>query len=94
MNFIRKLFFPSSANSYRYYPLTVQCQRCGEIIHGRVDMFNELSIEYTGDANTFHCRKVLMGPGRCFQQIEVTLIFNANRKLTDKQIEGGKFVEG
>jgi hypothetical protein len=94
VNFLRRLFSPSSAVRNRYYPLAVQCNRCGEIIHGRVDMFNELSIEYTGDANTFHCRKVFMGKGRCFQQIEVALIFNANRKLTDKQIEGGKFVEG
>lgn len=93
MNFLRQLFSPLPANSGRYYPLAVQCHRCGEVIHGQVDLMNELSLEYTGGANTYHCRKVLMGKGRCFQQMEVTLTFNASRNLIERQIVGGKFME-
>jgi hypothetical protein len=72
----------------------VQCLRCGEQIRGRVDLRNDLSIEYDGGGSaSYHCRKVVMGSGRCFQQIEVYLNFDANHKLTDRQIQGGKFVE-
>ena len=31
--------------------------------------------------------------GRPFQQIEVTLKFDASRRLLDQQVRGGKFVE-
>jgi hypothetical protein len=34
-----------------------------------------------------------MGSGRCFQQIEVELTFDANRRLLDKQVQGGTFIE-
>jgi hypothetical protein len=36
-------------------------------------------------------RKVLMGSGRCFQPIEVTLKFDEGRRLLERQITGGKF---
>jgi hypothetical protein len=43
---------------------------------------------------TYFCRKVLMGEKRCFQQIEVELTFDRNRKLTERKIKGGKFADG
>ena len=75
---------------------TVQCKRCGEKIRGRVDMRNDLSQQYDseGDRTTYYTRKVLMGSGSlCFQRIEVELTFDANRKLVDRQIQGGVFVD-
>jgi len=95
MNFLRKLFSSQPANTDRFYPITVQCLRCGEILHGQVNMGSELSTEYDEADRTsgFFVRKVLMGKERCFQQVEVSLTFDANRHLTDKQITGGKFVE-
>jgi hypothetical protein len=53
-----------------------------------------VSIEYdekTGAA-TYLCRKVLMGKARCFQQVEVVLQFDANRKLAGQETTGGKFL--
>jgi hypothetical protein len=34
-----------------------------------------------------------MGGGRCFQQIEVELKFDSNKKPIEKQISGGQFVD-
>jgi hypothetical protein len=36
---------------------------------------------------------VLIGQQHCYQQIEVTLTFDAKRNLIDQKIQGGKFVE-
>lgn len=95
MNFLRKLFSGTTKNNERFYPLKVQCLRCGEILEGQVNMGNELSVEYdeADRASSFYVRKVLMGKGRCFQQVEVELTFDANRNVLNKQIAGGKFVE-
>ena len=99
MGLLKKLadiFNPPQRPDDRSYWLTVQCNRCGEQICSRVDLRNDLSIEYGKGENagtTYFCRKVLMGTGRCFQQIEVTLTFDANHALVDQQISGGKFVD-
>jgi hypothetical protein len=99
MSFFKRLgdFFSGAQrtdeNSFRF---TVQCKRCGEKIEGRVDMRNDLSQQYEedGDKTTYFTRKVLMGSGSlCFQRIEVELTFDENRKLVDRQIQGGTFVE-
>lgn len=79
----------------RFYNLAVKCRRCGEVIRGRVDLLNDLSVEYDehGKASYF-CRKVLMSDGgRCFQSIEVEMTFNANHELLQRQVHGGEFVE-
>jgi hypothetical protein len=34
-----------------------------------------------------------MGSGLCYQQIEVSLKFDASRQLLEKEISGGKFLE-
>jgi hypothetical protein len=77
------------------YWVTVKCDRCGEVIRTRVDLRNDLSINY-GDKpedTTYFCRKVLMGSQHCYQQIEVELTFDSRHKLGQREIRGGKFVE-
>ena len=91
MGFFKKLFgggIPSSSSNF--YTFTVRCDRCGEIIEGRVNLNNDLSLDNEGG---YHVRKVLMGSGHCFQQIEVTLKFDAERQLQEKQVNGGKFAD-
>ena len=97
MNFFKKVFSsrPDPADK-KYYTFHVKCRRCGEIIEGRVDLEHNLSEEYEDESRFFYCRKVLMGDGqnRCYQQIEVGLKFDANRKLLERRIEaGGDFVD-
>lgn len=93
MGFLKKLFGgPSPGLRNAMYPLKVKCDRCGEIIEGQINLANDLSLDdETSDG--YFVRKTLMGSGRCFQQIEVELKFNAARKVTDQQISGGTFVE-
>ena len=75
--------------------MAVKCHRCGEIIRTRVDLRNDLSIQYEPSGpTTYFCRKIVMSDsGNCFQRIEVELTFDANRRLQQKEITGGMFVE-
>jgi len=91
MGFLKKLFGggpPSSGSNF--YTFNVTCDRCGESIEGKINMSNDLSLD---DESGYFVRKMLMGSGRCFQQIEATFKFDASRKLQDRQISGGNFVE-
>ena len=71
-----------------------RCARCGEKLRARVNLFNDLSINYAEGASqdTYICRKTLVGDQQCFQRIEITLIFNASRKLIGQEITGGEFI--
>ena len=91
MGFLKKLFGGGAiSSSSDFYTFNVRCDRCGETIEGRVNLNNDLSLD---DDGGYLVRKVLMGSGHCYQQIEVTLKFDASRQLQEKQISGGKFEE-
>ena len=89
---VSDLFSPIFEDDKHAYWVYVQCNRCGEKLRARVDMRNELSIEYGDKGTTYHSRKVLIGEQRCFQQIELKLTFSSKRKLIDKEITGGEFI--
>ena len=93
MGFLKNLFGGPQKPEKRYYVFQVKCKRCGEIIEGRVDLDNDLSIEYEGSHNVYFGRKVLMGNNKCFQQIEVEMKFTPERQLIDREVKGGTFVE-
>jgi hypothetical protein len=91
MGFLKNLFSGTPAKpEKRYYTFDIKCRRCGEIIEGRVDLHNDLSLNDEG--NGYLLRKLLMGSNRCFQQIEVELKFDSARQLLEKTITGGEFV--
>ena len=93
MNFLQKLFGGSPAKpEKRYYTFSTKCLRCGETITGRVDLDNDLSVEYEVGGDVFYSRKVLMGSGICFQRVEVELKFSSAHELIEKQITGGEFI--
>jgi hypothetical protein len=98
MSFFKKLasLFSSSGSRQNadILMVTVKCLRCGETIPGRVNLLSELSLDYeSGNRTTYFCRKVLMGTERCFQRVELELTFDENRKLLEKKVTGGTFVE-
>ena len=94
MGFLKNLFKGADAKpDKRYYVFNVRCKRCGEIIEGRVDLDNDLSLDYEGDQAVYFVRKGLIGNNRCFQQIEVELKFTSTRELIEQQAQGGTFVE-
>ena len=92
MGFLKNLFGggESAKPDRRYYVFQVKCKRCGEIIEGRVDLDNDLSMVDEGEG--FIVRKGLLGANRCFQQIEVELNFDSSRQLIEKNITAGEFV--
>ena len=93
MNFLKKLFAPREPYTKSYYTFNVKCKRCGEIITGRIDLDNDLSVEYEAGGDVFYARKVLMGENKCFQRVEANLKFNADRHVIEKDIIGGEFIE-
>lgn len=93
MSFLQNLFGGSSAKpEKRYYNFSVKCRRCGEVIEGRVDLDNDLSVEYEGDGEVYYSRKVLMGANKCFQRVETEFKFSPARTLIEQQASGGEFV--
>jgi hypothetical protein len=78
-----------------FHPFSVKCKRCGEVIQGRVNIWNDPSLELDEKDRPYYvCRKVLIGSGgTCFQQIEVIFKFDEGRRVLDRQITGGEFVE-
>ena len=94
MGFLKRLFGGGTARpEKRYYVFNVKCNRCGEIIEGRVDLDNDLSLDYEGDSTVYFVRKGLVGENRCFQQIEVEMKFTPNRTLIEQKAQGGQFVD-
>jgi hypothetical protein len=94
MNFLKKIFTTPPSNSGKFYNFGVKCKRCGEVIHGQVNVNNEPSVEYDENGKPYYiCRKVLIGEKLCFERIEVVFKFNEQRGLLDRQITGGEFVE-
>jgi hypothetical protein len=98
MGFFKKFggfFSAKPAEDQVSYYIKVRCKRCGEEIQARINLYNDLSIEYddTGNTSGYICRKIIVGGQRCYQPIDVSLTFDAKRKLVDKQITGGQFVE-
>jgi hypothetical protein len=94
MDFLKRLAgfltAPAPAGEAGFFPVVVQCARCGEVLRARLHLANELSLT---DDDTYTCRKVLIGAQRCFQSVEVTLTFDRERRLLGRQITGGRFVD-
>ena len=92
---LKKLFSGGSAGGAPLLDIAVRCNRCGEIIHGQINLHNDLSVQYEGDDLFYYCRKGLVGgkETRCFQEVIVEYTFDARRNLIDRQIEGGRFVD-
>ncbi len=96
MSFLKKLgsLFSSPSGDGRSLWLYIKCEKCGELLKGRVDLHNDLSIQYepSGRGSSYFCRKVFVGSNRCYRPIEVELSFDKNRRLMNEEIKGGKIV--
>ena len=93
MSFLKNLLFPPLRPGANYV-FSVRCKRCGETIRGQVDLRNEPSLDFSADGKPgFACRKVLIGNGHCFQQIEVVIRFNEDYHVLEREIDGGTFLD-
>ncbi len=90
---LAKLFQPKTPD-FSFW-VKVKCSRCGEVLTTRVNLANDLSSDYSDNPNadTYYCRKVIVGDKLCFQKIEVELNFNSKRRLINREISGGEFVD-
>ena len=97
MAFMKKLgeFLSSSkVRSTDAYWIYARCAWCGEKLRARVNLYNDLSINYgeKDGQDTYICQKTLVGDQQCFRRVEIKLIFSANRKLIEQEIIGGEFI--
>ena len=76
----------------RFVDIYVMSRRCREPITGRVDVMNELSRD--DDGKGYYTRKVLhtTGAKRCFDQVEISLWFNKDKRLADHEVTGGTWL--
>lgn len=88
---IGKFFLPPPPTS-RFLEFQVKCGRCGEILAGRVDTFNDPSLDEEDGKLIYRCRKVLIGSGHCFQPVETTFTFDKDRQVIARQVNGGEFI--
>ncbi len=94
MSLFKKLFAPIPSTRGAFHRFAVKCKRCGEVIQGQVNVNNDPSLELDPKGRPYYvCRKVLMGSGHCFQQIEAVFQFNTERGVIGRQISGGEFVD-
>jgi formylmethanofuran dehydrogenase subunit E len=93
MGFLRNLFSPPHQIG-AFYNFSVKCKRCGETVRGQVNLRNEPSLNLNDKGKSFYtCRKVLIGAGHCFQQIEVIIKFDQERRVLERKIIGGSFID-
>ncbi len=94
---LRRLFAgllsPSGDDPSGYW-IYVECDHCGEKLRARLDLQNDLSARFGKQdrSESYYCRKVLIGSERCFEPIEVELEFDRTRRLTSREIQGGRFI--
>jgi hypothetical protein len=94
MSFLNKIFKMPPSNQGKFYSFSVKCKRCGEIVQGQINVNNEPSLGYDEKKRPYYfCRKVLVGSQLCFQPIEVTVKFNEQRGVLERQVTGGEFVD-
>lgn len=96
MGFLKQLasFFQPRTPKRDFY-FYIRCDHCGEVLRGRVDLLNDLSVEYDdkGSPASYFTRKGLVGAKGCYRPIQVELTFDRNRQLVGQEAKGGKFVE-
>lgn len=97
MNFFKRIAqlfsgAPSSSDG-RILTVYLLSRRCNEPVAGQVDLLNELSQTDEG-AHAYYARKVFRtsGQNRCFDQVEVELWFDQNKKLAEHQVQGGQWL--
>ncbi len=78
----------------RILHLYVACNNCHTPVHVRIDVYNDLTLEY-GDreqAVGYVLRKEIMD-SRCFRLMHAEILFDTTRRETQRTVDGGVFVD-
>jgi hypothetical protein len=86
---LKSLFGGGGARQDEAFWIYVRCRRCGEVIKTRLDLLNNLALN---DEGGYTASKTLVGNRLCFERIEVTLTFDENRRLINREILRGDFI--
>jgi hypothetical protein len=86
---LKSLFRGGGAPQDEAFWIYVRCRRCGEVIKTRLDLLNSLALN---DEGGYTASKTLVGNHLCFERIEVTLTFDENRRLINREILRGDFI--
>jgi hypothetical protein len=96
MKFLKKLFSGlsggTSGDTFSFY---LECAKCREKIEVRINRRTDLANEYreTGESGpAYILRKEVLG-NNCPNIIEVSMEFDRGRKITSRDVRGGKFVQ-
>lgn len=92
MKLLRSLFGsrPPADSAIHLY---VRCERCGSLVHVRVDPRNELSVEYddSDDPTGYRLVKEIMD-SRCFRLMRAEITYDRGKRELERTITGGAFV--
>jgi hypothetical protein len=92
MNFLSRLFGGGGSGSrpdsglYFY----IRPKGCEEVVQVRIDPLRDTSQLDSGEG--YFIQKTVRGQHRCFNPAELTLYFDSNRTLTEKNISRGDLV--
>lgn len=89
MNFLKNLFGGGAPRRNPALDIYVRPKRCTEIVHVRIDLYNDLSISEDGDG--FYTRKSARAI-RCPFAAEVELHFDKKRQMIDSSVTDGELV--
>lgn len=99
MNFFKNLakLFTSGGRpgaDSRLLTVYLLSRRCNEPLTGQIDLLNELSQADEGE-HAYYTRKVFRSSGRnrCFDQVEVELWFDQNKRVVQHEVQGGQWLE-
>jgi hypothetical protein len=84
-----KLLFATPAKHDYAMWLYVKCARCGAPLAVRVDLRNELSIDYDNSGYILH--KEMMD-SKCFTLMHARVRFDDRRNVVEQTIEKGTFI--
>lgn len=98
MQFLKKLFGMGGGGGLTSVPsgdsdglyLYVQPKGCEEIVRVRINLRNDLSL--TDDDRGYLVHKLARGQ-KCFQSVDMTIHFDGQRRIIEREIDGGQFVD-
>ena len=94
MMWLRRLLGGRNSADNRILHLYVECNHCHTPVHVRVDVYNDLTLEYDDreQAVGYVLRKEIMD-ARCFRLMHAEILFDTGRRETRRTVEGGVFVD-
>ena len=90
MDFLRKLFGGGGGARSDSIDVYVRPKMCDQILHLNINTRDQLSLNDSEDG--YWVRKVANNP-RCPFEVEVILHFDKNKRLLDREITDGEFVD-